>query len=111
MQTLRLRAGDERALISALPMLRVTDPDDGERWLTICHACYVDPIGPLVLTPSLIDPASGQEVAPAVVDARWHLNIIGPRAGADPEAWAAIVVAAAPYTLAEIAAPRRGWQL
>ena len=108
-QTLRLRADTEAALIDALPMLRGTD-DGTPCWLTAGPVCDLDVIGPLALTAPVVDPESGEVVTPAVVDERFHANVRGPRLGSDPDAWAAIVVAAAPFTLSDIANPRRRFQ-
>lgn len=109
-QTLRLRADDEAALIDALPMLRTVDADGAPCWLAAGPACDVDPIGPLALTAPVVDPDSGEVTEPAVVDERFHANVRGPRIGADPDAWIAIVEAAAPYTLTEVNNPRRRFQ-
>lgn len=110
MQTLRLRADTEAALIDALPMLRTTDADGVPCWLTAGPVCDVDPIGPLALTPPVTDPESGEVVTPAVVDERWHANVRGPRIGADPAEWEAVVAAAEPFTLSDVANPRRRFQ-
>ncbi|WP_376957746.1 hypothetical protein ABNQ39_11495 [Azospirillum sp. A26] len=104
-KTLRLRADTEAALIDALPMLR-----QGDGWLTAGPLCDFDPIGPLALTAPVLDPDTGEVTEPADIDERWHANIRGPRVGADPDAWAAIVVAAEPFTLTDIANPRRRFQ-
>ncbi|KAA0576669.1 hypothetical protein [Azospirillum sp. Sh1] len=109
-QTLRLRADTEAALIDALPMLRGVDADDAPCWLTAGPVCDLDVIGALALTAPVVDPDTGEVVTPAVVDERFHVNMRGPRIGADPAAWAAIVSAAEPYTLSDIANPRRRFQ-
>lgn len=110
MQTLRLRADTEAALIDASPMLRGVGLDGAPCWLTICPSCDVDVIGPLTLTPAVVDPVTGQVTAPAVVDDRFHLNVGPAEYRFDPAAWAAIVAAAEPFTLADIANPRRRFQ-
>jgi hypothetical protein len=94
-EELLLRAQDETTLAMALPMLRT---DDGAAWLPSPAACGIDVIGPLVVEPAVIDPYDMSVVAEAVLDARFHVNLIR-RAGADPDAWAAIVSAAAPYAI------------
>ena len=109
-QTTRLRADDEAALIEALPMLRGADEDGAPCWLTAGPVCDVDVIGPLALTAPVVDPDSGEVTEPAVVDERFHANVRGPRLGADPAEWAAIVAASEPYALADIANPRRRFQ-
>ncbi len=110
MKTLRLRADTEAALIDALPMLRGEDVDGAPCWLTAGPVCDVDPIGALALTAPATDPDSGEVVTPAVVDDRFHANVRGPRIGADPAEWEAIVSAAEPFTLSDIANPRRRFQ-
>lgn len=110
MTTLRLRADTEAALIDAMPMLRTVDADGATCWLTAGPVCDLDPIGPLALTAPVVDPDTGEVVTPAVVDERFHANVRGPRRGADPAEWAAIVEAAAPYTLTEVNTPRRRFQ-
>ncbi|MFP5516925.1 MAG: hypothetical protein ACLGJC_28060 [Alphaproteobacteria bacterium] len=109
-KTLRLRANTEAALIAALPMLRGEDADGAPFWLIAGPVCDVDVIGPLALTAPVTDPDSGEVATPAVVDERFHANIRGPRIGADPDAWAAIVSAAEPFTLTEVNNPRRRFQ-
>ncbi|WP_372395178.1 hypothetical protein ABMY26_06845 (plasmid) [Azospirillum sp. HJ39] len=112
-QTLRLRADVEGALVEALPMLRGIDADGALCWLIAASVCDVDPIGPLALTAPVVDPETGEVVTPAVVDERYHLNIYPAplRLGADPDAWAAIVAAADPFTVPDIANPRRRRQV
>ena len=110
MKTLRLRADTEAALVEALPMLRTVDADGTPCWLTAGPACDLDPIGPLALTAPVVDPETGEVVEPAVVDERYHANLRGPRRGSDPAEWAAIVSAVEPYTLSDIANPRRRFQ-
>ncbi|PWC69092.1 hypothetical protein TSH7_01205 [Azospirillum sp. TSH7] len=110
MKTLRLRADTEAALIDALPMLRTVDADGAPCWLTAGPVCDVDPIGPLTLTAPVVDPETGEVMEPAVVDERWHANLRGPRIGAAPAEWEAIVSAAEPFTLSDIANPRRRFQ-
>ncbi|MCW2248302.1 hypothetical protein M2352_003936 [Azospirillum fermentarium] len=87
-------------------MLRATDDAGNPCWLTAGPVCDVDPIGPLTLTAPEVDPETGEVLTPAIVGERFHANIRGPRAGADPAAWAAVVQAAAPYTLT-VANPRQ----
>ncbi|KAA0573327.1 hypothetical protein FZ983_30400 [Azospirillum sp. B21] len=111
MPVLRLRADTEAALIEALPMLRATDEDGAPCWMTAGPLCDLDPIGPLALTAPVVDPETGEVTEPAVVDERFHANIRGPRRGSDPAEWAAIVEAAAPYTLSEVNNPRRRFML
>jgi hypothetical protein len=36
--------------------------------------CYIDEIGPIVVTPAVIGP-DGEIVTPAVMDDRWHVNV------------------------------------
>ena len=109
-QTLRLRADTEAALIDALPMLRGEDAAGSPCWLTAGPVCDLDVIGPLALTAPVVDPNTGEVAEPAVVDERFHANLRGPRLGADPDAWAAIVSAAEPFALSVIANPRRRFQ-
>ncbi|KAA0572264.1 hypothetical protein FZ983_32350 [Azospirillum sp. B21] len=111
MPVLRLRADDEAALIEALPMLRGADEAGAPCWLTAGPVCDLDPIGPLALTAPVTDPETGEVTEPAVVDERWHANLRGPRIGADPVEWEAIVAAAEPYTLSEVNNPRRRFML
>jgi hypothetical protein len=37
--------------------------------------CYIDTIGPIVTTPAVIDPETGDVVTPAVVDEHFHVNV------------------------------------
>ena len=37
--------------------------------------CYIDTIGPIVTTPAVIDPETGDVVTPAVVDNHHHVNV------------------------------------
>lgn len=106
-KTLRVRADDEAALVDALPMLRAPDADGNPYWMTAGPTCDFVLIGPLELVPPVVDPETGEEVTPAVIDQRCHANLRGPRVGADTDAWAAIVEAAEPYTLTEVNNPRR----
>ncbi|PWC97732.1 hypothetical protein [Azospirillum sp. TSO5] len=110
MDTLHLRADDEDALITALPMLRGVGLDGAPCWLIAGPSCDADVIGPLTLTPAVVDPDSGEVTVPAVVDERFHINVDPAEHRFDPAEWEAIVAAAEPFTLADIANPRRRFQ-
>jgi len=105
MQTLRLRAADEATLAAALPMLRGADDEGAPCWVTSGPLCEVRIIGALPLTAPVVNDVL-EIVEPATFAEGWHLNVRGPRIGADPAAWAELLEAAAPYTLTEIALPR-----
>lgn len=94
---LMLRFDTEEQAISALPMLRSEDA-----WITASHCHALDPIGPVVTTPAVLDDA-GEVVTPAVMDTRFHANLrLLP--GADP----AIAAAATPFAVTP-ADPARVW--
>lgn len=90
-------------------MLRTVDADGAPCWLTAGPVCDLATIGPLALTPAVVDPETGEVLTPAVIDERYHLNVYPARLrlGAGPDAWAAIVAAADPFILSDIANPRR----
>lgn len=92
----RLRAATEAELAAALPWFRGTDPDGAPCWLAASHHHALDPIGPLVLTPALLVPETGEQLEPAVCAEGWHANLR--LAEAHPE-HAAIVVACAPLVV------------
>ncbi|NYZ18016.1 hypothetical protein HL658_36230 [Azospirillum sp. RWY-5-1] len=94
--TIHLRAADEATLAAALPWLRGTDQQGAPGWLTAGHHHALDPIGPLVLTPPAVDPVTGEELAPAEVDGRWHANLRVD--GAHPE-HDAIMAACEPFII------------
>ncbi len=39
------------------------------------NGCYIDEIGPIVTTPAVIDPETGNVITPAVVDEHFHVNV------------------------------------
>jgi hypothetical protein len=82
--------------------------DDGAAWVAAPTACGIDVIGPLVLDPAVIDPDDMSMETEAIVDQRFHVNLIR-RAGADPDAWAAIVSAAGSF-LVTVSHRRRRFQ-
>ena len=69
-----LRAGNAGALASACPFLRGED-ENGERiWLISGAGFSLDIIGPVVIAPAEYD-AEGTELAPPVLDERFHVNL------------------------------------
>lgn len=74
MMDLMLRFDTEEQAIAAMPMLRGVDEAGTGVWLTASHHHALDPIGPVVTTPAVVDD-EGNVVTPAVVDDRWHANL------------------------------------
>jgi hypothetical protein len=72
-----LCAETEADMIAALPFLRGTDQDGQPCWLTAGAGHSLDLIGPLETAPAVIGIIDGlPEVrTPAVVDARYHVNL------------------------------------
>jgi len=107
MKTIPLRASDEAALVAALPMLRGVDAEGSAYWIEAGPLCDCVVFGALELVPPVVDPDSGDEIEAGVLDERCHANLRGPRAGADPDAWVAVLDAAAPFILTEVFTMRR----
>jgi hypothetical protein len=78
-------------------MYRATDEATWDAWAAIVsltyedrsNGCYIDEIGPVVVTPAVVGP-DGDITTPAVMDDRYHVNvrltqIAGPRPDPLPE--------------------------
>jgi hypothetical protein len=78
-------------------MYRAADEATWDAWAAIVsltydghpNGCYIDEIGPVVVTPAVIGP-DGEIITPAVMDDRYHVNvrltqIAGPRPDPLPE--------------------------
>jgi hypothetical protein len=63
-------------------MYRATDEATWDAWAAIVsltyddrpNGCYIDEIGPVVVTPAVIGP-DGTIITPAVMDNRYHVNV------------------------------------
>lgn len=102
-QTYVLRAASEDVLADALAALRWTDMAGVDRWQVGSPLCDVVPVGPVQLEPAVIDPATLEVLTPAATDDRWYLVLRGPRLGADPDEWAAVLSATDPYIVTDSA--------
>ena len=56
-------------------LIRETDPETGADHLRPARGLSIDVIGPAVITPAVLDPATDSVVTPAVLDPRWHVNM------------------------------------
>lgn len=78
-------------------MYRAADEATWDAWAAIVsltydghpNGCYIDEIGPVVVTPAVVNP-DGDIITPAVMDDRYHVNvrltqIAGPRPDPLPE--------------------------
>jgi hypothetical protein len=63
-------------------MYRATDEATWDAWAAIVsltydghpNGCYIDEIGPVVVTPAVVGP-DGEIITPAVMDDRYHVNV------------------------------------
>lgn len=67
---LMLRFADETEAAQALAAYRQED-----QWITASHGHALDVIGPVVIVPPVIDPATGEIITPPVMDNRFHVNL------------------------------------
>jgi len=65
-----LRFPDEASAVAALPQLR-----GAEGWIAASHHHALDPIGPMVTAPAILD-ADGNVTTPAVLDGAFHVNLL-----------------------------------
>ena len=70
----RLRFVDKATAQAAL-LSFCHDDNAACQWVTTSHRWALDPIGPLVVTLPVVDPATLAVVTPAVIDASYHVNI------------------------------------
>ena len=94
MTDLILRFPDDATAAGTLPQFRGVDPDGNPTWLTASHQHALDPIGPMVLTPAVVDD-QGTVTTPATVDDGFHVNLI---LDGHPDE-AAILAAVEPYRI------------
>ena len=71
---LRLVALTESDLAAALPFARGIGPDNAPCWIMCSHQYALDPFGPAINKPAVIDGA-GNVVTPADVDNNFHANL------------------------------------
>lgn len=67
---LMLRFEDEAEAVAVL----ATYQRDGA-WITASHSHALDVIGSVVTVPAVIDPDTGDVMAPPVMDPRFHVNL------------------------------------
>lgn len=70
MINLMLRFEDETQAVELLAAYR----RDGA-WITASHSHALDVIGQVVTVPAVIDPDTGDVMAPPVMDPRFHVNL------------------------------------
>ncbi|MDG4721582.1 hypothetical protein [Thalassospira aquimaris] len=79
MTPIYLRSETEAAMIAGLPAyMRSTDEQGNPIWAVAGQIPRFDLciIGPIVTTPAVIDPETGEEITPAVIDDRFHVNLM-----------------------------------
>lgn len=71
MTVCRLRFPDEATAINVLSTYRQDDA-----WAAYTHDYALDVIGPVAVSQAVIDTETGEVITPAVVDERFHVNLL-----------------------------------